>query len=71
MFRAILHVALKLSMEVLLVNEGNRKEVEGILLIVAVLKTSQGRIITSLFTDKNGHFFLYLLRENNTERIPL
>lgn len=55
MFRAILHVALKLSMEVLLINEGNRK-VEGILLIVAVLKTSQGRIITSLFTDKNGHF---------------
>lgn len=56
MFRAILHVALKLSMEVLLINEGNRKEVEGILLIVAVLKTSQGRIITSLFTDKDGHF---------------
>lgn len=70
MFRAIVHVALKLLMEALLITEGNRKEVEGFLSIATVLKKSQGRIITSLFTDKNGHF-LNLLRENNTERIPL
>lgn len=57
-FRAIVHVALKLLMEALLITEGNRKEVEGFLLIVTILKKSQGRIITSLFTDKNGHFFI-------------
>lgn len=63
MFRAIVHVALKLLMEALLITEGNKKEVEGFLLIVTILKKSQRRIITSLFTDKNGHFFKFVKRK--------